>query len=60
VNRTRLRKWVLHLWLRPGYRYDVKGIENTAIIRCGAKMPVMVNIPFRDGALLMAALSELP
>jgi hypothetical protein len=46
--------------LRLGYRYEVKGTENTAIIRRGAKVLVVVNILFRDGALLMAALSEIP
>jgi hypothetical protein len=58
--RTRLLKPVLHLLLRLRYRYEVKGIENTAIIRRGAKVLVVVNILFRDGALPMAAPSEIP
>jgi hypothetical protein len=57
--RTRLLKPVLHLLLPLGYRYEVMGIENTAIIRRGAKVLVVVNILFRDGALLMAAPSEI-
>ena len=58
---TRLLKLVLHLLLRLGYRYEVKGAEHTAIIRPGAKVLVVVNhISFLDGALMMAALSEIP
>ena len=58
---TRLLKLVLHLLLRLGYRYEVKGIEHAAIIKPGAKVLVVVNhISFLDGALLMAALSEIP
>jgi acyl-[acyl-carrier-protein]-phospholipid O-acyltransferase / long-chain-fatty-acid--[acyl-carrier-protein] ligase len=58
---TRLLKLILHLLLRLGYRYEVKGMENTAIVRPGAKVLVVVNhISFLDGALLMAALSEIP
>ena len=58
---TRLLKAVLHLLLRLGYRYEVRGREHTGIIRPGAKVLVVVNhISFLDGALLMAALSEIP
>ena len=58
---SRLLKLALHLLLRLGYRYEVKGVEHTAIIRPGAKVLVVVNhISFLDGALMMAALSEIP
>ncbi|MFO1049554.1 MAG: AMP-binding protein [Geminicoccaceae bacterium] len=61
MHGTRLLKLVLHLLLRLGYRYEVKGAEHTAIIRPGAKVLVVVNhISFLDGALMMAALSEIP
>ena len=61
MRRTRLLKFILHLLLRLGYRYEVKGIEHAAIIKPGAKVLVVVNhVSFLDGALLMAALSEIP
>jgi acyl-[acyl-carrier-protein]-phospholipid O-acyltransferase/long-chain-fatty-acid--[acyl-carrier-protein] ligase len=61
MRRTKLLKLTLHLLLRLGYRYEVKGIEHAAIIKPGAKVLVVVNhVSFLDGALLMAALSEIP
>ena len=61
MRRTKLLKLILHLLLRLGYRYEVKGIEHAAIVKPGAKVLVVVNhISFLDGALLMAALSEIP
>ena len=61
MRRTRLLKTVLHLLLRLGYRYRVKGAEHAAIIKPGAKVLVVVNhVSFLDGALLMAALSDIP
>ena len=61
MRRTKLLKLILHLLLRLGYRYEVKGLEHAAIVKPGAKVLVVVNhISFLDGALLMAALSEIP
>ncbi len=61
MRRTKLLKLVLHLLLRLGYRYEVKGIQHAAIIKPGAKVLVVVNhVSFLDGALLMAALNEIP
>jgi acyl-[acyl-carrier-protein]-phospholipid O-acyltransferase/long-chain-fatty-acid--[acyl-carrier-protein] ligase len=61
MRRTKLLKLILHLLLRLGYRYEVKGAQHAAIIKPGAKVLVVVNhISLLDGALLMAALSEIP
>ena len=58
---SRTLKSILHFVLRLAYRYEVSGLEHAAIIKPGAKVLVVVNhISFLDGALLMAALSELP
>ena len=61
MRASRLLRLILHLLLRLGYRYEVRGLEHAAIIRPGAKVLVVVNhISFLDGALLMACLSEIP
>ena len=58
---SRTLKSILHFVLRLAYRYEVRGLEHAAIIKPGAKVLVVVNhVSFLDGALLMAALSELP
>lgn len=58
---SRTLKLILHTVLRLLYRYEVKGREHTSIIQPGAKVLVVVNhISFLDGALLMAALDQLP
>ena len=55
MSGTGLLRRLLHLLLRLGYRYEVKGAEHTAIIRPGAKVLVVVNhISFLDGAFLRA------
>jgi acyl-[acyl-carrier-protein]-phospholipid O-acyltransferase/long-chain-fatty-acid--[acyl-carrier-protein] ligase len=57
----RALKLILHTILRLLYRYEVRGMEHTAIIRPGEKVLVVVNhISFLDGAFLMAALPRLP
>ncbi len=61
MRRTKLLKLILHLLLRLGYRYEVRGLEHAAIVQPGAKVLVVVNhVSFLDGALLMATLSEIP
>ncbi len=58
---SRALKSIIHFVLRLAYRYEVRGLEHAAIIKPGAKVLVVVNhVSFLDGALLMAALSELP
>ncbi len=58
---SRTLKLILHTVLRLLYRYEVKGREHASIIQAGAKVLVVVNhISFLDGALLMAAMDQLP
>lgn len=58
---SRTLKLILHTVLRLLYRYEVKGREHASIIQPGAKVLVVVNhISFLDGALLMAAMDQLP
>ncbi|MEK0083541.1 AMP-binding protein [Benzoatithermus flavus] len=58
---SRVLRSILHAILRILYRYEVRGMEHTAIIRPGEKVLVVVNhISFLDGAFLMAALPRIP
>ena len=58
---SRTLKLILHTVLRLLYRYEVKGREHASIIQPGATVLVVVNhISFLDGALLMAAMDQLP
>lgn len=61
MSSSRVLKLVLHAVLRLLYRYEVKGRENAAVVRSGAKVLVVVNhVSFLDGALLLAAMDQLP